>query len=172
MNQNYIAPEALDDSHIARCPKCETKFGAAEQKIMFYQGQCPGCGENPSVRVVGTKYANAPDPTGTGRPLQRSSGGYEFSVPRGARIQWDPPPSDIVQAGYITNIVNTAVNTDAAPPDVQDMSANPVEEIALQEAWAAVGGEFNAQETQPQAEFIGDLEQLDPADFLPPPSGL
>jgi len=55
MNQNYIAPEALDDDHTAFCRKCTAKFTDVERKIRFYQGECPSCGQNPCTLAVGLK---------------------------------------------------------------------------------------------------------------------
>ncbi len=60
MNKNYIAPEALDDKHVASCPKCSAHFSDPESKITFYQGECPSCGQNPSVLTLGAKEVAQP----------------------------------------------------------------------------------------------------------------
>jgi predicted nucleic acid-binding Zn-ribbon protein len=52
MNQNYIAPEALDDATIATCYHCKASFSDVERKIKFYQGLCPNCGYNPTAFAV------------------------------------------------------------------------------------------------------------------------
>lgn len=88
MNQNYIAPEALDDSHIAFCRKCAGKFSTVEQKMTFYQGTCPSCGQNPSTLTVGPKEAPAPGSrlgefaintsAGTGRYIPRTTHQYHY----------------------------------------------------------------------------------------------
>lgn len=52
MNQNYIAPEALDDRNQPTCPHCKNQFVHIEDKIKFYQGICPHCDMNPSALAV------------------------------------------------------------------------------------------------------------------------
>lgn len=49
MNVNYIAPEVLDDNVKPTCCHCGRTVVYPEQKMTFYQGQCPNCGHNPSV---------------------------------------------------------------------------------------------------------------------------
>ena len=49
MNENYIAPEALDETIFPSCRHCSKTFSSIEEKIRFYQGDCPYCGLNPSV---------------------------------------------------------------------------------------------------------------------------
>ena len=49
MNENYIAPEALDETIFPSCRHCSKTFSSIKEKIRFYQGDCPYCGLNPSV---------------------------------------------------------------------------------------------------------------------------
>jgi hypothetical protein len=52
MNQNYIAPEALDENNNPTCPHCKKYFENIELKIKYYQGECPYCGQNPSALSI------------------------------------------------------------------------------------------------------------------------
>jgi hypothetical protein len=48
MNSNFIAPEALNDN-IYKCKNCKKDVKNPDDKIGFFQGVCPYCGENPSI---------------------------------------------------------------------------------------------------------------------------
>lgn len=52
MNQNYIAPEALDESVRGTCMGCKRLSISFDEKVSFYQGSCPHCGANPSAMPV------------------------------------------------------------------------------------------------------------------------
>lgn len=49
MNQNYIAPEALDDKVVVACRHCLKSVSDLEGKIKFFQGECPHCGCHPTA---------------------------------------------------------------------------------------------------------------------------
>jgi hypothetical protein len=80
MNENYIAPEALDDNIMPSCRHCSKTFSAVEEKIRFYQGDCPHCGLNPSVLQPNPKYDGNAQPAFTGSTFRRSTHG-NFRLP-------------------------------------------------------------------------------------------
>ena len=93
MNQNYIAPEALDENARGTCLACKRFSMTFEEKLLFYQGQCPHCGSNPSAMPV-AKKSEAWD-LSTPAYVPRFNNAFIFHTQRRSNISFEELPGTL-----------------------------------------------------------------------------